>query len=368
MRMLSLLALIWAPSVFAVTTLSNGVQVIHSRSGQTFYTGLRQKPVEFRGLGETHVTLNDCDNLPDEFDLRDYDVVPPIRDQGQCGSCWAFSQTASLESATKAAGGQLFDLSEQQLVSCDTENYGCDGGLLNGFNYQISHGQSLEKSFPYTASDSSCKSSVKTVAQGTDYAMVGPTDGKASEKDVMCAIYKSHTIPWIIVSATDNWSYPPTDSDGLYTQCASGQPNHAIGVIGWKKVDGKVYFKIRNSWGTSWGSDAGRPGSEKGYAMMQLGCDSLGDEVSYIVSKQTMSCMPPLVKLPAEMSVAAGDQAHIAIKAENDVDYTWYQGKTKVGEGTAVDVAPSKTAIYKVVAKNSCGTAESQTRVKVLNF
>jgi C1A family cysteine protease len=116
--------------------------------GKTFHTGLIHEPREMKPLGKMHFSFADCENLPDTFDLRDLGVVPDVRNQGSCGSCWAFSKTASLESALLAGGGAKLDLSEQQLVSCDQEQYGCNGGMLSDFNFQIKKGQALESDFP----------------------------------------------------------------------------------------------------------------------------------------------------------------------------------------------------------------------------
>jgi hypothetical protein len=375
MRIAGLLALVWAiPSAYAsdakVVKLDSGVTVIQSKD-HTYYTGLKRKPEALRGFGETTVTLADCDSLPEQFDLRDLNVVGPTRDQGQCGSCWAFSQTQSLESANAANGGQLYDLSEQELVSCDTAQSGCEGGLLNGFGYQIQHGQSLLKDFPYTAADGSCVDGLKPATKGSAFVNVGSasTDGagKATEKDVMCALYKSHTIPWITVAASDAWSSPPTGDNDVYTGCQQGQVNHAVGVIGWTTINGKVYFKMRNSWANTWGGTAARPGAEKGYMLMQLGCDNLGDEVAYIQTK-AQGCMAPEPKLPAEITVGRGDELKLSVRGEAGVDYTWLEqgAKESVGSGDTAFVTPTKETVYKVIAKNACGTSESKVRVKVI--
>ncbi len=329
-------------------------------------TGLLPTPPAFKGLGEQHVTYADCDGLPDDFDLRDFGVVPETRDQGSCGSCWAFSETGSLESAMRA-GGKSLDLSEQEIVSCDRDNGGCNGGNLQGFGYQIKHGQGLETDFPYRASDVRCKN-IPVAAQGIDYAMVGQAGRSPTVRELQCALFKSHTIPWITVAAGGgNWNNPPSSDDGVFSQCGSGGTNHAVGVVGWKTIGSTVYFRMRNSWGTNWGSTGGRPGAQKGYALLTLGCDSFGDEVGYIITKAGPAPTPPHVKLPASVTMHKGDDVLLGIKAEQGVTYQWYQdGVPGAGltESTVV-VSPVADTVYKLVGKNSAGTTESSVKVIV---
>jgi hypothetical protein len=349
------LGLVWAlsaSSALGVTVGGHGL-------------GLRHEPEAVRAFGKTHVVLDDCAGLPDDFDLRDLGVVPPVKNQGSCGSCWAFSKTASLESAYAAGSGTVLDLAEQELVSCDRSNYGCDGGLLNDQEYQVTKGEALEKDFPYTARDSSCKSGLKAAVKGTSFVQVGQSGRTATTKEVQCALFKSHTIPWITVSAGGgNWNSPPASDDGVFTSCRSGQTNHAVGVVGWKTIGGKVYFRMRNSWG-DWGSTGGRPGGEKGYALLPLGCNSFGDEVAYVMT-DAMPCKPPVVKLPIQVLVNAGDEPHLMVKAQQGVTYTWTVEGVAAGEGAMIDLpAVTKDTVVKVTAKNGCGQAESQTLVKV---
>ncbi len=357
-----ILSLVVMATVMSSTSMAK--LAIFQNKGKQFHTGLLHKPKNLQGLGETHVMLADCGTLPEQFDLRDLNVVPPIKNQGNCGSCWAFSQTASLESAYAAAGGKILDLSEQELVSCDKKNYGCSGGLLRDFDYQIKNGQTAEANFPYKASDLKCKAGLPKETKGTSFTYVGQANRRPTEKEVMCALYQSHTIPWITVSATNRWGGMSSKSDSVYSTCGKGQTNHAIGLVGWKTVNGKVVFKIRNSWGTSWGSDGDRPGSEKGYAMMKLGCDNLGEEVAFITTS-AMPCQPPKVKMPAEISIAKGDEVRLGVRPEGGVDYEWFVDATSQGKGDFIYVSPSQDTIYKIVAKNSCGQAESSVRVKL---
>jgi len=98
-------------------------------------------------------------DVPSTLDWRDKNVVNPVKNQGQCGSCWAFSTIGSLESRWALKSGDLLSLSEQELVDCDRDqDQGCDGGLMdNAFTYLETHGAELESDYAYTAQDGTCK-------------------------------------------------------------------------------------------------------------------------------------------------------------------------------------------------------------------
>lgn len=331
--------------------------IIDSEDGTLHYhTGLRQKPKELAGLGDVYMQLNDCDNLPESFDLRTLGLVPPIRNQGSCGSCWSFSMTGSLESALLGVGKTL-NLSEQELVSCDKDNWGCSGGLLNGFKYQINHGQSLETDFPYTARDSACKSGLVAAGKGVSFAYVGAPGRYPTEKELKCALYKNRTVPWITVSASNGWNSPPASENTVYNRCSNGQTNHAVGVVGWKKPEGtaKVPFIMKNSWGTEWG--------DKGYMSLPLGCDSFGEEVAFIAVEGVSPCVPPAIKLPALVSASAGVEILLGVKDNPQWSFEWFSGVVKIGSGSQIYVTPAVDTVYKLVASAPCGTAESSVKV-----
>jgi hypothetical protein len=170
--------------------IENGYTVIQSPTGLKYHTGLL-KSTEDLDIKNTYLVLQDCENLPDQFDLRPLGLVSSVKDQGQCGSCSMFSKTSSFESALLGQGINL-DLSEQELVSNDKEQYGCDGGFM-GFNYQVKHGQGLETDFPYTSGKTGRNGRSKEIpvaAKGLSWAYVG-----AKNRALIKAFFRSRLVP-----------------------------------------------------------------------------------------------------------------------------------------------------------------------------
>ncbi len=287
--LLLLLGFFGAKLAFADTVIHGvrpGFKAGQPGAGVEYHTGLLKRPPSFKGDSLKVVDLKDdpaCAVLPDSYEIPTA-VIPPVKDQGQCGSCWSFSKSGAFESWLAVTGKAGINLAEQELVSDDGQNYGCDGGLLQSREYQYSNGQGLEADFPYTASDSRARS-ITPVGKipVPQFEVVGGT-GDAKVKGVQCGLYKYHTIPWITVGADNDWGSPPTADGAVWTRCSNNSTNHAIGITGWKTVGGKVYFHAKNSWGTSWG--------QKGYAWIALGCDGFGDEVAFLPASPTPSPGP----------------------------------------------------------------------------
>merc|ERR1719187_3064954 len=198
----------------------------------------------------------DVSDLPAEVDWVKKGYVTPIKNQQQCGSCWAFSATGSMEGAHFKATGKLVSLSEQNLVDCsDAEgNMGCDGGLMDqAFNYTvINKGIDTEASYPYKAVDQKCMFNASnvgaTISSWTDI----PT---GSEPDLQKAIA---TVGPISVGIDASQYTFQLYAGGIYydENCSSQFLDHGVLAVGYgskKSGQYKDYYLVKNSWGTDWG-------------------------------------------------------------------------------------------------------------------
>jgi len=193
-------------------------------------------------------------NAPSTWDWRSKGAVTPVKNQQQCGSCWSFSATGSMEGATFLKTGRLPSLSEQNLVDCSTAqgNQGCNGGLMDqAFQYVISnHGIDTEASYPYTATGpNQCRfNRAHVAATVTSFHDVPQGD----ENALVDAAYKTPTSVAIDASHQSFQFY----SSGVYYEgaCSSSELDHGVLVVGFGNENGKDYFLVKNSWGPGWGS------------------------------------------------------------------------------------------------------------------
>jgi C1A family cysteine protease len=205
---------------------------------------------------------NDRDNkkyyLPESIDWVEKGAVTPVKDQGQCGSCWSFSTTGALEGAYYVKYGKLESFSEQELVDCDTlsnggGDHGCRGGLMdNAFSWiNKNGGLCSEKEYPYksgeTKSGGSCDKSC-SIVEGSKVAHF--TDVKKNSDESMMEALSKQTIS--IAIQADDRDFQLYKS-GVFTGSCGTQLDHGVLVVGYGTLDGEDYYLIKNSWSTSWG-------------------------------------------------------------------------------------------------------------------
>jgi len=196
---------------------------------------------------------------PASWDWRTHGVVTPIKNQEQCGSCWAFSTTGSTEGCHALKTKKLVSVSEQNLVDCSTAqgNEGCDGGLMTqAMDYIIQNkGIDTEAFYPYTAQDGTCSYSAAhigaTLASYTNVAT-------GNEQDLLAKAVSGPVSVAIDASQSSFQFY----TSGVYYEpaCSSTQLDHGVLAVGWGVSSGSDYWLVKNSWGTDWGL--------KGYIMM----------------------------------------------------------------------------------------------------
>jgi C1A family cysteine protease len=179
--------------------------------------------------------------LPNDVDWRTSGAVSPVKNQGSCGSCWAFGTTGAIESANKIKTGQMVLLSEQQLVDCagSSGNQGCNGGLpSSAYNWIRANGICSAADYPYTGRDGTCKKTCKPVVRISGATNVGKTE--AAHQAAVTQQPLS-----IGIDATQLKNY----KSGIFQGPCGTSLNHAVLTIGWTADS----FILKNSWGTSFG-------------------------------------------------------------------------------------------------------------------
>jgi KDEL-tailed cysteine endopeptidase len=183
-----------------------------------------------------------------------------VKDQGQCGSCWAFSATAAFESRLQIATGKVTDLyAEQELVDCEPQSSGCNGGLMDfAFEYLETHGFCAEDSYKYTARDGSCAYAKNACASGPKD--VSYVDVRAGDEDGLLAQLVDG--PVAIAVDANAWSFY---SGGVFSNCGTSL-DHGVTLVASNFEEGWV--RVRNSWGGSWG--------ESGHIRLKMGSNTCG--------------------------------------------------------------------------------------------
>ena len=208
-------------------------------------------------IQETNNTI-----LPESVDWRINNAVTPVKDQGQCGSCWAFSTTGSLEGIYAIQFGELVSFSEQQLVDCDNfrhggKDHGCNGGLMdNAFEWiQKNDGLCSEESYPYVSGSGEEKERCQTTCDNLPKSQIQSwVDVVSNDNALMTAVAMQ---PVSVAIEADQIDFQLYKSGVLTSDCGTTL-DHGVLVIGYgtEGIEGTDdYYLVKNSWGTSWGDE-----------------------------------------------------------------------------------------------------------------
>ncbi len=184
------------------------------------------------------------DNTPEpSIDWREKGAVTPVKDQGSCGSCWAFSATGAMEGGHFIYRHESVSVSEQELIDCDTEDNGCGGGLMTGaFLYAMAGGVCSEEDYPYHAKDEDCKICHHAVVRPRNYEEIEAEDGYALKQAVSKA-------PVSVAVEADKPVFQHYKSGVVDDDSCGASLNHGVLAVGYTED----YWIVKNSWGEDWG-------------------------------------------------------------------------------------------------------------------
>merc|ERR1711990_809113 len=209
------------------------------------------------------IKVFDTTNLADSVDWVAKGAVTPVKNQGQCGSCWAFSTTGSTEGAYQIATGKLLSFSEQELVDCAGSygNQGCNGGLMdNGFKYLEAKGDALESTYSYTGKSGTCSSSKQAQTAIAAGKVTSFSDVTTDSETQMLAAVTAGPVSVAIEADQSGFQFYKS---GVFSGTCGTNLDHGVLVVGYGTDSGKDYWKVKNSWGATWG--------QAGYILLERG-------------------------------------------------------------------------------------------------
>ncbi len=208
-------------------------------------------------VNHTLLTIHNS-TIPDSVDWRQKGGVTTVKNQGNCGSCWAFSAVEAVEGLHAIRTNNLLNLSEQELIDC-SENDGCNGGLMDSaFNYIINNGICALEEYPYAAKKSKCKKCKNKIH------INGCSDVPYNNETALMAAVALQPIS--IAIEADKMAFQFYSSGVFDGKCGTNL-DHGVLLVGYGTENGKDYWLVKNSWGSHWG--------ENGYIKIKRNVDNV---------------------------------------------------------------------------------------------
>lgn len=261
-----------------------------------------------------------------KLDLRILNGVTPVKNQGSCGSCWAFCAVSTIESNYKLVNGETIDASEQQALSC-TNSGSCGGGWHTSvFDYlKINKYKLIEESlYPYLASDQTCKTNLTGNYEIEDWGYVGDGYTKPTVAQIKDALCKYGGISTTVKAATQKFYNYSGGDEPLSDNVTDQGIDHCVTIVGWD--DSKQSWLIKNSWGTYWG--------DQGYAWITYTTNNIGLYSAWVQVKKNTPTVPVTIHVKKQGGSSSTPKVHAWSKDTGvDVAITpWGTPATTVAE------------------------------------
>lgn len=240
------------------TSYKQGINRFSDMTWEEFKKGFLMKEIK-----NPEYTQEGPEVSVESIDWRKKGVISDVKDQGACGSCWAFSTTGSLEAAYAMKGGEKPLFSEQELVDCsrDYDNYGCGGGLMgSAFDYIKDHKIGVESEYSYEAVDGQCRASKTTKRfEIASHRALSPANVNQLSQEI---VNQPVSVALEVDGGFQRYTSGIYDGSGGCTD----RLNHGVLLVGQGEEDGQNFYIVKNSWGSSWG--------DNGYIRMTIGTGS----------------------------------------------------------------------------------------------